>query len=259
MAFSPDSQYLACGDRKGNVFFWTRAQPWKPVEDYPHSAPVRWLAFVPGSRPRRLVTLKDSGTGTSAYLWTQTAHQPLHRRITPEGTPLMVTAVAVSPSGDKLALAGPQGTRLISLGDSTASNDLITVTTEPTTSVAFSADGQFLAAGADRAVLLFRLDHLSTPQRFDLGTQVNAVALSANGRYAAAASNTGTVVTLLTPEGGGLPLAGDQVAAFACSQTQRAALTAQDWTRYFGSEPIHFTCGQLGTVGTNGQGVSEGP
>ena len=75
--------------------------------------------------------------------------------------------------------------------------------------------------------------------------QTNALAFSPGNEYLGVASKSGTFVAFVKPNDHDLNSSTIEVRAFACSQMSDSmqTLSADEWQRYFGSEPVRYTCG----------------
>lgn len=176
VAFSPDGRTLAVADNTG-VTLWnvrTRAQTQLPVRS------ANALAFSPDGR-----TLAIAPTDGPLELWN------LRRaRTKPRSLPVFgpVSAVAFSPSGDRIAVAAD---RDIGIFDSSSLKALpvpLVGHTGPVNSLAFNPDGSELAsAGDDGTAILWNAQR--EPRARELagpGAPATSVATVSNGSIAAA-------------------------------------------------------------------------
>jgi WD40 repeat protein/tRNA A-37 threonylcarbamoyl transferase component Bud32 len=223
VAFSPDGRQLASGSADGNVRVWEVVRGENVLMWRGHAAAVTGLAFDPdgkrlastGRGESSLGELKlwDAGKGTA--LASKTWHTPL-------------AAVAFSPDGHRLVIAGHDPLS----GANVVAWDVATL--EPIggfkgqnkqivrwTSVAFSADGQWVAAGSPAG--LVGVWNGETGQEFHSPTyaSVSGVAFSSrDGRIIAAATADNTVRGWFTKSGiPAFALCGHrgEVTAVACS------------------------------------------
>jgi WD40 repeat protein/tRNA A-37 threonylcarbamoyl transferase component Bud32 len=199
VAFSSDGNHLASGSADGNVRIWDVARGENVLTWQAHTAGVTGLAFDPGGK--RLASagrgepgpgeLKLWDTGKGEALASQTWHT-------------LLAAVAFSPDGRRLVTAGHDGniiawdtTSLKPVGGFQGPKRLV-----QWTSVAFSADGEWVAAGS--AAGLVRVWDGKTAQDFltPTGASVSAVAFSSrDGRILAAACADNTVRGWFTKSG----------------------------------------------------------
>ena len=155
VAFSPDGEILAVGTLDNEVYLW-RIEDGKLLDIWAHSAPVLSIAFSPAGHT---LVSAEARTGT-IRLWRVSDGEQMHLLT---GHSDDVTGVAFSSDGNTLASAGGRDNtvRLWRLSDGA----LLRTLTHPgeVLSLAFSPDGQTLAAGiSDNTICLWRVSD-STP------------------------------------------------------------------------------------------------
>jgi WD40 repeat protein len=151
VAFGPDSKTLATGSRDESVIVWNVTdQPLWTVLDQ-HRNEVTSVAFSPDRR-----TLASGSKDGTVILWDLATHGPSPQLEVSEG---WVTSVAFSPDGRTLAVGACKGLRMqgepCEGGEITLWNVADRTKRAPTLSgflvgvdsVAFSRDGEYLAAG----------------------------------------------------------------------------------------------------------------
>lgn len=231
LGFSPDSRYLATAGARGGAHLWSYQQE-KAVEEFGSAVGAAdALAFIPGGEALRVAVLAGGG----ARVYTQTASLPIEAAVTGAGT----TAIAVSPDGRLLATAETGAVRLWSLPRLAAAGSLAFAAA---TTLAWSADGALIVCGdAKGKVRAWRLGTTPTQAAaLEFPGRLNALALSPNAKYLAAASPQGTYAALLPDAPGGLSAA--EARDLACSQAGDVRITQADWTRLVGAEPLRYAC-----------------
>lgn len=189
VAISPDSQFLATGDKNDSTYLWTIATRKSRRLKNKNGGHVSSVAFSPDGK--YLAAGDSNGT---TYLWT-TAYPYNHFDLTDPGGH-SVTSVAFSPDGHYLAAGDSDGTTYlfsIAGGKGAPHGSFANPGSAGVSSVAFSPDGGYLAAGDhDGAVYLWAVashDHrdLSDPH----GTGIDSVTFSADGKYLFAGDDNG--------------------------------------------------------------------
>jgi WD40 repeat protein/tRNA A-37 threonylcarbamoyl transferase component Bud32 len=225
LAFSPDGNRLASGSADGNVRIWDVVRGQNVLTWRGHAAAVTGLAFDPEGK--RLASTSREELSGELKLWdadkgTALASKTWH-------TPL--TAVAFSPDGQRLVTAGNEG-YVKGLESGCVGWDAATLKPVGSfkglnernvqwTSIAFSADGQWVAAGSSAG--LVRVWDGKTAQEFPTPTQasVSGVSFSTrDGRILAAACADNTIRAWFTTNGDpAFTLRGHRgaVTAVACS------------------------------------------
>jgi WD40 repeat protein/transcriptional regulator with XRE-family HTH domain len=143
VAFSPDGRLLATAD-VDHIRLWNIATPGIPIAMgtlAAHSAPVRTLAFDPGSR-----WLASGGDGGTAMLWDTRTSQGV-----PVGThKAVVRAVTFSPDGSTLVTGSDDHTsQFWSVGDRPAQLAELKGHTNAVRATAFTPDGRTLVTASD--------------------------------------------------------------------------------------------------------------
>jgi len=244
LSFSPDSTYLAAGGEDPNVRLWSY-QTTKAVETYgPHEGSVAAMAFAPQPTrgastgrpsPRVLATVSVDNV---LHLWTQTAGNPLEHRIAG------VTTMAFNPVGSLIAAGGPASVRLLRSSPGQPPEEQAVLSVPNVGALTFSADGKWLAvAGGEGGVTLWDVATRRQLQQIAVPAPPTSLAISPNGSYLAIATRKGSYAQLLPTEGRALTLPASQVRLLACSQSLQAQLAQEEWKKYFGSEPLRYTCG----------------
>jgi WD40 repeat protein len=183
LAYSPDGQSIATGDREGDLHLTTAGtRESRLLRSY--ETPLFDLDFVSGENAA--ITIADANGGVHAWdLATQSS-----RTLGAHGAVAM--AVAPSPSGDSFASAGLDGD--VRLWDLTTDTGRVVGHREtPTREVAFSPDGTLLATGdAEGAVLLWSTDAGAPRTLTGHSGAIAYVRFSPDGKKLASASWDGT-------------------------------------------------------------------
>jgi WD40 repeat protein/tRNA A-37 threonylcarbamoyl transferase component Bud32 len=231
VAFSPDGRRLASGSADGNVRVWDVARGETVVTLRGHAAAVNGLAFDPDGR-RLASTGRGEPSPGELKLWDAGNGKALAGRT----WHTLLPAVSFSPDGRRLVTAGhdPVSGGNVVAWDAATLKPIGTFKGQskriiPWTSVAFSADGQRIAAGSPAG--LVRVWDGPTAQEFLNPTQagVSAVAFSGrDGGILAAASADNTVRGWFTKSGKpAFTLRGHRraVTAVACSSDGRCLVS----------------------------------
>ena len=188
VAFSPDGQYLAAGDTRGDIIL-RRVADGQPIMRFQgHTAWVVSLDFSPDGK-----TLASSSCDCTAKLWDVATGQCLHSL---EEHEQEVWAVAFSPDGQYLATGcDDQKARLWDV-DTGECLQLFLGHKNEVLAVTFSLDGQQLISGSqDRTIRFWNIKTGKCKQILkghDDG--VRSVSLSPNGQVLASSSNDRTIM-----------------------------------------------------------------
>ena len=187
VAFSPDGQYLAAGDTKGNILL-RRVADGQPIGSFKgHNAWVVSLAFSPDGN-----TLASSSCDCTAKLWNVNTSQCLHSLDEHEHE---VWSVAFSPDGNTLATGCDDSKARLWDVNTGECLKVITGHSDYVLSVVFSLDGQQLFSGS----------HDNTIKQWDLKTNeclkvfqghddgVRSIDISSDGQLLVSGSNDKTV------------------------------------------------------------------
>jgi WD40 repeat protein len=183
VAFSPDGEYLAAGDTKGNIFL-RRVADGQPMRVFTgHHAWVVSLAFSPDGK-----TLASGSCDCTAKLWNIATGQCLHSL---EEHEQEVWSVAFSPDGQTLASGCDDAqARVWSVNTGECLQKLQGHQSE-VLSVAFSSDGQKLISGSqDNTIRVWKLNQGKESQIFRGHEDgVRSISLSPDGQILASASS----------------------------------------------------------------------
>jgi hypothetical protein len=252
LAFA-DPGLLAGSSADGTVLVYARSKPGEIARLGPHSGPVRSIAFLPDStvakRPDGTQTASPvafriaAASGDAAISFWSWASGRAVRTLVPAGK--NANALAISADGQLMVTAGEPAQvwrRSEARGGTappfTAAASLKTGMVE---SLALSPDGKVLVTGADGTLTVWDTSNGNELQRQELGSAITSVALSPDGRYAVVAAGPLRFLPIRTPNQP-LTFSALQIQRLACSQTTQNALPAADWEKFFGPEPIRFTC-----------------
>jgi WD40 repeat protein len=191
VAYSPDGQWIASGGWDNKLRLWD-AVTGESCAELPHPGNVRSLVFSLDSS----MLISGCSLDDSLHYW-NVATTKLEKKIKGPGR-LVIMAIAVSPSGDRIAVADADGSACIK--DAATGADVHTFRTgngeAAKRSLAFSPNGRLLAAtGEDDK----QVDILDT-QKLRRITQltghsgvVSSVSFSGDGKLLASASADRTV------------------------------------------------------------------
>lgn len=161
--------------------------------------------------------------------------------------------LVMARNGSLLATQGADGIRLVRLegADSISKGGESVPFDSQVQLLDFSPDGRFLivakqTSASTSEVDLFDAIAMEGWPPIQFAGQVRTASLSRDNRYLAASTTAGTFVAFTTLSGADEQLTSTEVEAYACSQATSGTLSAADWQRYFGSEPIRYTCGSGG-------------
>jgi hypothetical protein len=149
LAISPDGRILAAGER--TIFLFDSASG-KPLGKlFGHTAAVHSLAFLPGGE--RLLSTDEAG---QLRLWDLKTQKAIRAAM---AHPRMAFSMALSPDGNTVAVATPQGVQLFEAATLQRGLPLRPRgSDQPVTAVAFNHDGRTLAAlYADHCIRVWEL------------------------------------------------------------------------------------------------------
>ncbi len=187
VVFSPDGQYLATGDTKGEILVRRSADGQIVLSLKGHNGWVVSLAFSPDGK-----TLASGSCDCTIKLWNIDTGKCLH---TLQEYRQEVWSVVFSPDGKTLASGGDDNK--LKLWDASSgeclqvfqghSNELL--------SVAFSLDGRELISGSqDRVIKLWDIETGECKKTFQEHRDgVRSISLSPDGQTIASGSNDGTI------------------------------------------------------------------
>jgi WD40 repeat protein len=234
VAFSPDGKILASGGLDRKITLWsveTLRQLGEPLAG--HSDSIYSIAFSPDGK-----TLASGGSDNTVRLWTVADPRQLGAALGRSGSPYNLAgtlySLAFSPDGKTLASGGyGRAVRLWDIFTHHERGPPLTGHSGPVNSVAFSPDGNMLAA-ADGG--LVRLWEVTTRRQLgallvDPSNSVSSVAFSPDGRtLAAAAGGLVRVSDVTTHRQLGAPLVdpSNSVSSVAFSPDGRTLAAADD-------------------------------
>jgi WD40 repeat protein len=187
VAFSPDGEYLAAGDTKGNILL-RRVADGQPMRIFTgHHAWVVSLAFSPDGK-----TLASGSCDSTAKLWNVTTGQCLHSLKEHEQE---VWSVAFSPDGTTLASGCDDAKARIWSVSTGECLQMLQGHQSEVLSVAFSLDGQKLISGSqDSTIRVWELNQGTEVQIFRGHEDgVRSISLSPDGQILASASSDRTI------------------------------------------------------------------
>ena len=201
VGFSPDGRYAAAGDTAGIVRVWEIDTGQLATQFSGHSAGVSSLAFTPdGER------ILSAGGRSDLLLWRVADGALVHSfagHTQPEQSQPAIV-VAMSPDGHSFASGDAEGELFLWNLDDFSRTGSLEKQEDSIRSLAYSADGRLLAAGADTdtataAVLLWDLDRLGTTtapsQRYEGHSSTAwSVAISPDSRQIVSASDDTTIL-----------------------------------------------------------------
>jgi len=153
LAFSPEGQFLASGDRNGSLRTWRVATGELLLEIQAHQKPMSSATYSPDGQ-----ILASAGYDAVARLWDSSSGEKLNEMI---GGTFAIPAIAFTPDGASLAIVNGE---VIRLRDVASTRFVRTIVGEaPFFSIAFSPDGQLLASG----------DVANTIRLWDMGGQTS--------------------------------------------------------------------------------------
>jgi len=187
VAFTPNGEYLATGDTKGNII-WRRVADGQPIRRFKgHNSWVVSLAFSPDGK-----TLASSSCDCTVKLWNVSTGECIYSLDGHEGE---VWSVAFSPDGKTLASGcDDHKTRLWNVETGKCqkvfqghSNEVLAVT--------FSLDGQTVISGSQDSTIEFWDLKTYQCQQVLIGHEdgVRSIALAPDGKTLASSSNDCTV------------------------------------------------------------------
>jgi WD40 repeat protein len=182
LAVSPDGKYLASGGADGVVRLWNRSTG-ESQDLIGHSAPITCLAFSPDSMELYSGDRsKHDDSGGVVKVWNVATGEDTKRN---EGDKVAeITAVAISPDGDRWAWGNMRGEVKIFSRSGKAAKEVVT-NALTVNALAFSPDGKYLViAVADQSIRIWNVT-----QRQDAfvirgahSGSVNSVAFSPDGK-----------------------------------------------------------------------------
>ncbi|MCL4247969.1 MAG: WD40 repeat domain-containing protein [Anaerolineae bacterium] len=201
VAFSPDARHAAAGDTAGAVHIWEVNTGRLVTRFGGHSAGVSSVVFtLDGER------ILSAGGRSDLLLW-RVADGALVHSFTGHTQPEQfqpAIVVAMSPDGHSFASGDAEGELFVWNLDDFRRLNILEKQDDSIRSLAYSADGRFLVAGADTdmttaAVLLWDLDHLESTTTFSQRYEGHSstawsVAISPDSRLIVSASDDTTIL-----------------------------------------------------------------
>ncbi len=191
------------------------------------------------------VQVTDGGSAINTLTWHPKERKQIPRTVRARG----VKQLVLSPNGKQVATQSDDGVALHvldALGSITTGGAILPPSGRL---LGFSPDGRWLVAAQDdpvanrSAVQFFDTASLKHAQTIQFAGRVSTATMSADSRYLAVVAAGGTFLAFTNLSGADVQLTSTEVATFACSQAASGTFSAEDWQRYFGSEPIRYTCG----------------
>ena len=249
VAFSPDGKILATGDKDGIAQLWNVATGQligKPLNSASNG--ISSVAFSPDGRI--LATGSESGPSSGVGLWSVATHQLIGKPLSAASNG--INSVAFSPDGTIVAVGGQDGAARLwdvatgkQIGNPLTSNPLASNTfaggspPNGVNSVAFSPDGQILAAGDEDGKV--RLWDVATGQQIGNALTGNPLTGATGASISIAFSPDGKTLVTGSTDGrvrlwnvGFLADVLDQL----CSRIG-GSLTAAEWARYVPAGPAY--------------------
>lgn len=186
LAFRPDGQSLVIGDSAGQVTLWewgTNRPRWLGT----HADAVTGLAVGPDG-----VTVYSCGRDRMVKAWDSVAGSPRQSIGPLESAP---AALAISPDGARLAVAGESGVGLYAAGDGQFAREL-PCPDGPVSCLAFSPDGRILSAACGEGTIrLWTLpEYRATDYLQGHRGPVRQISFDASGRRLCSVGHNGQTV-----------------------------------------------------------------
>lgn len=192
LSFSPDGTLLASADGS-TIHLWRMPNGTRAGElPFDKRYEISRVSFSPDGRILAASSEATGGNPSKVFLWDVSTRQLL-------GPTIDAHIFAFSPDGKMLATEGDDGKSIV-LRDIRTRRTLqppMVGHTGRVRSIAFSADGQTIAAGGeDNSVIVWNLGARQSAGRAFIGHRaaVNAVAFSPDGRKLASGSGDGSVI-----------------------------------------------------------------